>query len=75
MDQKVMKLDDLNPDGLRITINWDAMDVGASIFIPCINTEKGKKQLKSVAKMKAWELEVQICVENKKLGLRAWRTV
>ena len=55
MDQKVMKLDDLNPDGLRITINWEAMDVGSSIFVPCINTEKGKKQLKSVAKMKAWE--------------------
>ena len=73
MDQKVMKLDDLNPDGLRITINWDAM-----IWIIYICTlhqyRKGKKQLKSAAKMKAWEF-IQICVENKKLGLRAWRTM
>ena len=50
MDQKVMKLDDLNPDGLRITINWDAMDVGSSIFVPCINTEKGKKTVKKCCK-------------------------
>ena len=75
MDQKVMKVDDLNPDGLRVTVNWDIMDVGSSFFLPCINTEKGTKQLKSVAKMKAWEFEVQICVENEKLGLRVWRTV
>ena len=36
---------------------------------------KGTKQLKSVAKMKAWEFEIQICVENEKLGLRVWRTM
>jgi len=75
MDQKVMRLDDLNPDGLRVTINWENMDVSSSFFLPCINTEKGTKQLKSVAKMKGWEFEVQICVENKKLGLRVWRTM
>lgn len=75
VDQKVMKLDDLNPDGLRITVDWDAMDVGASLFLPCINTDKGQKQLKSVAKMKNWTFEMQICIENKKLGLRVWRTV
>ena len=75
MDQKVMKLDDLNPDGLRITINWDNMDVGSSFFLPCINNDKGKKQLKSVAKMKNWEFKLQICIENQKLGLRVWRTM
>jgi len=25
--------------------------------------------------MKAWEFDMQICIENKKLGLRVWRTV
>ncbi len=75
MDQKVMKLDDLNPDGLRVTINWEGMDVGSSFFLPCINTDKGMKQLKSVAKMKAWEVDMQICIENNKLGLRVWRTM
>tara|TARA_R110000868_G_scaffold379228_1_gene645003 strand:+ start:675 stop:902 length:228 start_codon:yes stop_codon:yes gene_type:complete len=75
MDQKVLKVDDLNPDGLRITINWGVMDVKSSIFIPCINTEKAKDQLKKLAKRKKWEFEVQICIEDKKLGLRVWRTV
>jgi hypothetical protein len=75
MDQKVMKLDDLNPDGLRITVNWDGMDVGSSFFVPCVNTDMGAKQLKSVAKMKSWEFNIQICIENQKLGLRVWRTL
>tara|TARA_R100000541_G_scaffold680_4_gene4176 strand:- start:861 stop:1088 length:228 start_codon:yes stop_codon:yes gene_type:complete len=75
MDQKVLKIDDLNPDGLRITINWEVMDVKSSIFVPCINTEKAKDQLQKLAKRKKWEFEVQICVEDKKLGLRVWRTV
>lgn len=75
MDQKVLKIDDLNPDGLRITINWEVMDVKSSIFIPCINTEKAKDQLKKLAKRKKWGFEVQICIEDKKLGLRVWRTV
>ena len=39
------------------------------------NTDKGKKQLKSVAKMKNWEFKLQICIENQKLGLRVWRTM
>jgi len=75
MDQKVLKIDDLNPDGLRITVNWGVMDVKSSIFIPCINTEKAKDQLKKLAKRKKWEFEVQICIEDKKLGLRVWRIV
>ena len=52
MDQKVLKVDDLNPDGLRITVDWEDMSVGASIFVPCVNTEKGKEQLNKIAKRK-----------------------
>ena len=75
MDQKVLKIYDLNPDGLRITVNWEDMGVEASIFIPCVNTEKGKEQLKRIAKRKSWEFSTQVCIENGKIGLRAWRTV
>tara|TARA_R100000935_G_C2837829_1_gene169167 strand:+ start:1623 stop:1853 length:231 start_codon:yes stop_codon:yes gene_type:complete len=74
-DQKVLKVDDLNPDGLRVTVNWENMGEGSSIFIPCVNTEKGKEQLNKVAKLKEWEFDTQTCIENGKLGLRAWRTV
>lgn len=75
MGQKVLKIDDLNPDGLRITVNWDKMDVKSSIFVPCINAEKATEQLKKLAKRKEWEFDMQICIENNKLGLRVWRTV
>jgi hypothetical protein len=75
MTQKVLKIDDLNPDGLRITVDWDAMDIGYSVFIPCVNTEKAKDQIKNVAKMKYWTMETRVVEENGKLGLRTWRTV
>ena len=72
---KVAKIDDLNPDGLKITVDWESMDVGMSFFLPCIDIDKAKKQLKDVAKMKNFELELRTAIENKKLGLRVWRTV
>jgi hypothetical protein len=75
MEQKVLKIDDLNPDGLRITVNWGDMEVKSSIFIPCVDTEKGKEQLKKLAKRKNWEFDTRVCIEGGKLGLRAWRTV
>ena len=75
MEQKALKIDDLNPDGLRITVNWEDMSVFSSIFVPCINTEKGIEQLKKLAKRKEWVFETQVCIENGKLGLRAWRTM
>jgi hypothetical protein len=71
----VLKIDDLNPDGLRITVDWDAMDISYSIFIPCVNTEKAKEQVKNVAKMKYWTVETRVVEEDGKLGLRVWRTV
>ncbi len=75
MEQKTLKLDDLNPDGLRITVNWEDMSVAASIFIPCVNTEKAKEQINKLAKRKEWAFETQVCIEAGKLGLRAWRTM
>ena len=61
---KPLRLDDLDPDGVKIIVKWDKMVVGASVFIPCINTEKAKKQLKRVAAMKQYETTINICIEN-----------
>ena len=38
MDQKVMKIEDLNPDGIRVIVNWDKLTVSGSVFIPCVDT-------------------------------------
>ena len=70
---KPLRLDDLDPDGVKIIVKWDKMVVGASVFIPCINTEKAKKHLKRVAAMKQYETTIHICIENRQWGVRMWR--
>ncbi len=71
----VLRNHDFYPDGVRITVEWEAMQVGTSIFIPCIDTEKAKKQVKQVFLEKKWQFLTKIRVENKCLGVRVWRTV
>mgnify|MGYP001231510771 FL=1 len=73
MKQSVLKIFDLNPDRVRIVVNWDKMVPNASVFIPCVNTEKAIGQIKKIAKQKDWEIEVRIRIEDTKLGIRLWR--
>lgn len=68
-------LDDLDPDGIRIVINWKGMSRGASVFVPCINTHKAKDQVNAIAKAKRWQVTTKIVIENGKLGIRLWRTI
>ena len=74
MSDKVMKVDDIAPDSVRIVIDWDAFTVGASMFIPCVDTSKAKEQVKKIALRKNYEILDKICVENNMLGIRFWRT-
>ena len=75
MCQGVLKTDDLNPDGVRIVVNWDDMVAGASVFIPCINTDKAMQQAAAITLEKGYKTEGRIVVENNILGIRIWRTV
>ena len=75
MAMMALKIEDLDPDGVLVTINWEIMDVGWSFFLPCLDVEKAQMQLKDVEKLRNWKFKTQTCVENKKLGLRVWRTV
>jgi hypothetical protein len=68
-------LDDLHPDGVRIAVNWANMVIGASIFVPCLNTHKAKEQATKIAKSKRWQVIIKIVIENDKLGIRIWRTI
>ena len=72
---EIVRTYDLHPDGVRITVDWDAMEVGYSVFIPCIDTTKAKKQLESVLNTKKWSYILDIRVENGLWGVRAWRTL
>ena len=69
----ILKKYDLNPDGVRIVVNWDDMVIGSSVFILSINVEEALSQIKNVMNDKGWEYQMQIRVEDEKLGVRVWR--
>lgn len=75
MYQKPLKYDDIAPDQVKIIVDWDKMVVGASVFIPCINNVKARKQLLDIAQRKNWQIETRVRVENGMFGVRMWRTV
>jgi hypothetical protein len=75
MQQGVLKTDDLNPDGVRIVVNWDDFVIGASVFIPCINTDKAMKQAAAITLEKGYKTEGRVVVESGVLGIRIWRTL
>ena len=50
--QGILRSDDLNPDGVRIVINWDNMVTSSSVFILCVDVQEAVRQIKNVAKTK-----------------------
>ena len=73
--QKPLKVDDLNPDTIKIIVDWSSMVVGASVFIPCVNNVKAKEQLHKIIADKGWRAEIRTRIENEMFGVRIWRTV
>ena len=63
--QGILKTHDLNPDGVRIIVNWDNMVTSSSVFILCTNTQAAIEQAKKITDS----------IENNKLGVRIWRIV
>ena len=62
----VLKLHDINPDGLRIVVDWGAMVVGSSIFIPCVNTTEAIQQVKKICVVDmGWDIEVRTVVKTR----------
>jgi len=72
---KVLRTYDLSPDGVPIEVNWERMSIGASIFVPCIDTEEAIAQATRIFEAKNWKLEHRVRVESGKIGLRIWRIV
>jgi hypothetical protein len=65
----------LDPDGVQVVVHWDNMEIGMSVFIPCINAQKAVTQAKKVFKKRKWQIKHKIKIENSKLGIRIWRTL
>jgi hypothetical protein len=75
LHQKPLRTDDLNPDKVKITVDWSAMVIGASVFIPCVDNVEAKKQMQKIAADKGWTIETRVRIEDEMFGLRIWRTV
>jgi len=71
----MLKTNDIDPDGIKVVVNWDKMVIGASVFVPCINTQKAIDQCKNIFKRKCWQLEIRVIIQDNKLGVRIWRTL
>lgn len=71
----ILRTHDINPDGVHIVLNWDAFVVGASFFVPCINTDLAIKQLTTITDNSSQQVTTKIRVENGRLGVRIWRVV
>ena len=70
---KVMRDGQICPDGVVIDVNWDAMTVGMSLFIPAVNLAELDKQVKKVANKRKITVKGVERIENGKLGMRFWR--
>jgi len=70
----MMRTFDINPDGVKLEVNWGDMVIGSSIFVPCINTNKAKQQLERITEDWGWEVIIKVVLENQKWGVRLWRT-
>jgi hypothetical protein len=49
------------------------LDVGQSIFIPCVNWQRVSRMVRAHYAPTRWELDVSPRVERSLLGLRLWR--
>jgi hypothetical protein len=65
----------IDPDGVCIEVDWDKFTVGASVFVPCVNTTKASQQVKYVTAKMNMLVQVTTREENKKWGIRVWRTL
>jgi phosphoribosylamine-glycine ligase len=74
MGQGVLRIDDLNPDGIKIVVKWGKLTTGASVFIPCINTEEAMRQAAKILVDKDYKTEARVVIEGEILGIRIWRT-
>lgn len=70
----VKKVNDLDPDGLRLIVPWEELHIGGSFFVPCINVEACKRQVLEIANRLGVSLTCRQRIEAQRLGLRIWRT-
>jgi hypothetical protein len=59
--------------GIEFKINWAKFIVGASFFVPCLDTEYAFSQVKRTVKRLRYVVEIRVVIEQGIQGLRVWR--
>lgn len=59
--------------GLSFRVNWAKFKVGASIFIPCLDTDAALAEVIKVTKRLHYKVRHRVAVDEGIYGLRVWR--
>jgi hypothetical protein len=60
-------------ESLTYNINWKRFRVGYSFFIPCIDCDKAKKTIHTVARKQKANIVMRVVIEEGIRGIRIWR--
>lgn len=59
--------------GMRVEIDWHKLPVGGSVFVPCADTRKLKRELRVEAAKTLYNTHIEEVVELGLSGVRVWR--
>ena len=58
---------------LNFRVNWATFIIGASFFIPCLDTDEAERQVKRTVKRLRYKVVMRVVIEKGVQGLRVWR--
>jgi hypothetical protein len=58
---------------LNFRVNWKNFVIGASFFIPCLDTDDALKQVKRTTNRLRYKIVSRVVIEKGIHGLRVWR--
>jgi hypothetical protein len=70
---KSMRPLSLGPDGVEFVVEWDEMQPGMSLFVPCVDVQQAVNEVNYVCERLGWTFEYIVRIESSKMGVRFWR--
>tara|TARA_R110000824_G_scaffold21401_2_gene79756 strand:- start:262 stop:456 length:195 start_codon:yes stop_codon:yes gene_type:complete len=61
-------------EGVTYEVNWKAFKRGTSIFIPCLDPQKAKRQIREVLTRLKITVVTKVVIEEGIRGVRMWKT-
>jgi hypothetical protein len=60
-------------ENISYSVDWRRFYRGYSVFIPCIDHGKAKKQVRATVKRLQIDIAIKVVIEGGVKGLRVWR--